>query len=137
MKLKNSHILLIVMSLFLLISIGSVCASDAAMDADIQSANDGSDSVVLGDDAPSADATQIDTTVVSENVKVKYNETAEIPVTVKDNESNNVTIVKDDIKVAEANKTIKFNYTNNNICKNYIIIFKRKYIKRIIYFYTW
>ncbi|WP_298501378.1 hypothetical protein [uncultured Methanobrevibacter sp.] len=115
MKLKNSHILLIVMSLFLLISIGSVCASDAAMDADIQSANDGSDSVVLGDDAPSADATQIDTTVVSENVKVKYNETAEIPVTVKDNESNNVTIVKDDIKVAEANKTIKFNYTNNNI----------------------
>ena len=58
MKLKNSHILLIVMSIFLLISIGSVCASDAAMDADIQSANYGSNSVVLGDETLSADTSQ-------------------------------------------------------------------------------
>ena len=40
MKLKNSYILLIVMSIFLLISIGSVCANDVS---DAQLADDGSD----------------------------------------------------------------------------------------------
>ena len=35
MKLKNSYILLIVMSIFLLVSVGSVCASDSASDVDV------------------------------------------------------------------------------------------------------
>ena len=115
MKLKNSHILLIVMSLFLLISIGSVCASDAAMDADAKLADDGS-SVVLADDTAAGDAAQkINTTVVSENVKVNERETAKLNVNVKDNESNNVEFTKDEIKINEGNKTINFNYTNSSI----------------------
>ena len=64
MKLKNSHILLIVMSLFLLVSIGSVCASDDAMDADAKLANDGS-VAVLSENSSIVKDTKIDTTVVS------------------------------------------------------------------------
>lgn len=112
MKLKNSHILLIAMSIFLLISIGSVCASDAAMDADTQLANDGSD-VVLSDGN-----TRIDTSVVSEDVKINEGETANIPVTVKDNESNNLTITTKDLNVTESNKTVKFSYNNSMITIN-------------------
>ena len=115
MKLKNSHVLLIVMSVFLLISIGSVCASDAAMDADAQLADDGS-SVVLANDTPAEETTQkIDTTVVSTDVKIKQNETAKLDVKVKDNESNDVTFTKDEIKINEGNTTLKFNYTNSSI----------------------
>ncbi len=102
------------MSIFLLISIGSVCASDAAMDADIQSANYGSNSVVLGDETLSADTTQkIDTTVVSNDVRINEKETANITVAVKDNESNDVSFVKNDIKVSEANKTVNFELNNS------------------------
>ncbi len=118
MKLKNSHILLIVMSIFLLISIGSVCASDVAMDADAQLADDGSDNVVLseeGDSAPAENTTKIETTVVSKDVKIKENETAKLDVSVKDNESNDVTFTKDEIKINEGNTTLNFNYTNSSI----------------------
>lgn len=115
MKLKNSHVLLIVMSLFLLISIGSVCASDAAMDADVQLTDGGSDSVLLGDETSSGDAAKINTTVVSSDTRVNVNETASIPVTVNDNESGTISIVKGDINVAEANNTINFEYNNSMI----------------------
>jgi hypothetical protein len=115
MKLKNSYILLIAMSLFLLISIGSVCASDAAMDADIQLADDGSVDV-LSDD--SGDATQkINTKVVSNDVTINENETAKIPVTVKDNESQ-IDIKTGDLNVTEGSKVIKFNYANNSVILN-------------------
>ena len=114
MKLKNSHILLIVMSLFLLVSIGSVCASDAAMDADAKLANDGS-ITVLSDNSSIVEDTKIDTSVVSENVKINSGETAKIPVTVKDNESQNIDIKSGDLNVTENNKTVKFSYANSSI----------------------
>lgn len=109
MKLKNSYILLIVMSLFLLISIGSVCASDAAMDADIP----------LSDDTDGGDAvttTPIPTSVESENVRVNENDPQEIPVAVKDNETQTIDIVKGNLTVTENNKNITFTY-NNSIIK--------------------
>ena len=110
MKLKNSHILLIVMSLFLLISIGSVSASDAAMDAYSQLADDGSINAVLTDEA-SGEA-QINTTVVSQDVIINEGEFANITVNVKDNESQDISINKGDLKVIEANKTVNFDYNN-------------------------
>jgi len=120
MKLKNSYILLIAMSLFLLISIGSVCASDTAMDADVQLADDGSIDV-LSDNSTSADATEdttqqkISTSVVSEDTTINEKETANIPVTVKDNESQIIDIKAGDLNVTESNKALKFNYANSSI----------------------
>lgn len=117
MKLKNSHILLIVMSLFLLVSIGSVCASDAAMDADAQLADDGS-SVVLANDTSSDasdDATKISTTVVSEDKTITEKENATLPVTVKDSESQDINITSKDLNVTEKNKALKFSYANSSI----------------------
>lgn len=116
MKLKNSCILLIVMSIFLLISIGSVCASDAVMDADIQLADDGSVDV-LSDSSEDTTPEKISTTVVSNDVTINENETAEIPVTVKDNESQ-INIKTGDLNVTEGSKVIKFNYANNSIILN-------------------
>lgn len=102
------------MSLFLLVSIGSVCASDAAMDADAKLANDGS-ITVLSDNSSIVEDTKIDTSVVSENVKINSGETAKIPVTVKDNESQNIDIKSGDLNVTENNKTVKFSYANSSI----------------------
>ena len=82
MKLKNSYILLIAMALFLLVSIGSACAADTGT----------SDAGILTDDSSSATLSEdtdekIETTVVSEDVKVSEKDPVEIPVAVKDNES--------------------------------------------------
>ena len=113
MKLKNSYILLIVMAIFLLVSIGSVCASDISAD-DTVLADDGSN-VVLTNETPTADATKlIDTKVVSQDVKVSEKD-KKVPVTVKDNESNNITIDAKNLTVAEGNKTLKFNYNQSQI----------------------
>ena len=99
------------MSIFLLISIGSVCASDVAMDADVQLADDGSD-VVLSD----GNTTQkIDTTVVSKDVKINEGETAKLDVNVKDNESNDVNFTKNEINITEGKTKINFDYTNSSI----------------------
>ena len=114
MKLKNSYILLIVMSIFLLISIGSVCASDAAMDADILSADDGSVDV-LSDNGTNEGASPKATSVVSNDVTINEKETAKIPVTVKDNESQTVNIKTGDLNVTEGSKVIKFNYANDSV----------------------
>lgn len=117
MKLKNSYILLIAMSIFLLVSIGSVCASDAAMDADAQLADDGS-SVVLANDTSSDasdDTTKISTTVVSEDKTITEKENATLPVTVKDSESQDINITSKDLNVTEKNKALKFSYANSSI----------------------
>ena len=103
MKLKNSYILLIVMSLFLLISIGSVCASDSAMDTDIIAAD--------GDDV----ATPVPTTVVAEDTRINENDPQEISVTVYDNESQSIDITSGNLSVTENNKTVKFTYNNSNL----------------------
>ncbi len=103
MKLKNSHILLIVMSLFLLISIGSVCASDSAMDTDIIAAD--------GDDV----ATPVPTTVVAEDTRINENDPQEISVTVYDNESQSIDITSGNLSVTENNKTVKFTYADSKL----------------------
>ena len=102
MKLKNSYILLIVMSLFLLISIGSVCASDSAMDTDIIAADDGGNVTTP-------------TTVVAEDTRINENDPQEISVAVKDNESQTIDIAAGNLSVTENNKTVKFTYADSNL----------------------
>ena len=76
MKLKNSYIL-IAMAIFLLISIGSVCASEnITSDSDVQLADDGTD-VVLSEDTDEnviADDTQeqINTTVETDKTSYEF-----------------------------------------------------------------
>ena len=119
MKLKNSYILLIAMSIFLLISIGSVCANDVS---DAQLADDGSDVIavdngnsIVSEDDTNSSPEKIDTSVVSEDVRINEGETANITVNVKDNESNEIAIEKENITVIEANNTINFDYNNSVI----------------------
>ena len=119
MKLKNSYILLIAMSIFLLISIGSVCANDVS---DVQLADDGSDVIavdngnsIVSEDDTNSSPEKIDTSVVSEDVRINEGETANITVNVKDNESNEIAIEKENITVIEANNTINFDYNNSVI----------------------
>lgn len=101
MKLKNSYILLIAMSIFLLISIGSVCASDATSDASI-----------LAEDGD-GNSSQIETSVISNDVIVNEKDPKIIPVTVNDNESQPINIKKEDLRVTENNKTINFDYNES------------------------
>ena len=119
MKLKNSYILLIAMSISLLISIGSVCANDVS---DAQLADDGSDVIavdngnsIVSEDDTNSSPEKIDTSVVSEDVRINEGETANITVNVKDNESNEIAIEKENITVIEANNTINFDYNNSVI----------------------
>ena len=117
MKLKNSYILLIAMSIFLLVSIGSVCASDATMDVDSQLADDGS-SVVLANDTSSDvndNNAKVATTIVSEDKTINEKETANIPVTVQDSESQKINITAGDLNVTENKKALKFTYSNSSI----------------------
>ena len=114
MKLKNSHILLIVIAIFLLISIGSVCASDMSSTDDAVLADDGLN-VVLANDTTTADTTKlIDTKVVSENVNASEND-MKIPVAVNDNESNPIEIGDNNLTVTEGNTTLKFSYNQSKI----------------------
>ena len=119
MKLKNSYILLIVMSIFLLISIGSVCANDVS---DAQLADDGSDVIavdngdsIVSDDDGNETSEKIDTSVVSEDVRINEGETANINVAVNDNESNPIAIEKANLTVTESNNNINFDYNNSVI----------------------
>ena len=116
MKLKNSHILLIVMTLFLLVSIGSVCASENATDADMQLADDGSDVVLADEDATTFTAKEkIKTEIVSQDVKIKENATQKIDVTVKDNESKAIKITNKNLTVTEGTAKLNFTYKNSAI----------------------
>lgn len=91
------------MSLFLLISIGSVCASDSAMDTDIIAADDG------------GNVTPVPTTVVAKDTRINENDPQEISVDVKDNESQSIEITSGNLSVTENNKTVKFTYTNSSL----------------------
>ena len=98
------------MSLFLLVSIGSVCAQDnSTSDAGILASE--SNDITLSEDA----GEKINTTVESENVKVNEKDPVEIPVTVKDNNNSIIDIAKGNLTVTEGNKTINFNYNNSKI----------------------
>ncbi|WP_405270743.1 hypothetical protein [Methanobrevibacter sp.] len=116
MKLKNSHILLIVMTLFLLVSIGSVCASENATDADMKLADDGSDVVLADEDATTfTEKEKITTEIVSQDVKIKENATQKIDVTVKDNESKAIKITNKNLTVTEGTTKLNFTYKNSAI----------------------
>lgn len=112
MKLKNSYLLLIAISIFLLIGIGSVCASDVS--AETQLTDDGSN-VVLADDSANTTTQKIDTDIVCENAKIRDTDDKNINVAVKDNESNDISVMKNNLTVTEGNKTLGFSYNNSQI----------------------
>ena len=114
MKLKNSYILLAAMAIFLLVSIGSVCASDLSSN-DITAITDSGSDVILENDSQ-ADVTpqKIDTEVVSQDVTVRDNESAIIDVSVKANDSA-IEITDKNLTVNEGNSSIKFSYNNSQI----------------------
>ena len=117
MKLKNSYVLLMAMAIFLLISIGSVCASeDIATDSDIELESADTD-VVLADDGDAGETTAINTTITADgNHKVYKNDDKNITVTVADNNSNPIqNITKGNLTVTENNKNIGFTYNNSII----------------------
>ena len=126
MKLKNSYVLLMAMAIFLLISIGSVSASDdVAADSDILASAD--ESVVLtndieevSDDAALSEETpqKTNTTVTASSDKEKfgYDDEKNITVTVKDNESRDVTGLNEtNFNITEGKNPIKFSYNNSKI----------------------
>lgn len=128
MKLKNSYVLLMAMAIFLLVSIGSACASeDVAADSDVQLAS-ADDSVALTSDieevddnvVSSGDTTQKTNTTITattgDKQKFGYDEEKNITVTVKDNESNVINgLSKNNFNITEGKTSIAFSYTNANI----------------------
>ena len=120
MKLKNSFVL-IAIAIFLLISIGSVCASEnVTSDGDVQSADDGTDVVLSSDsdtDGNVADENTnqdiTNTTTVPEKDKYEYKEDSNktVSVQVKDNKTGNpINVNKNDLSVMNGNKNISFEY---------------------------
>ena len=118
MKLKNSYVLLMVMAIFLLISIGSVCASDdIAADSDIQESADTDVLLADGDDNGNGEATnKVNTTITaSGDQKIYKDADKNISVSVKDNESQVINVEKSNLTVTENNKNLNFNYNNSII----------------------
>lgn len=120
MKFKKTCILLIIISLFLLVSIGSVCAEDMAADADIQSTDDESVDILADESGdPGGDEIQekINTTVTTDKEEYKFSENDDknISVSVKDNESNEMNINENELTVFEGNKALNFTYNNSKI----------------------
>lgn len=93
------------MALFLLISIGSVCASDTAMNSGI----------LANESTSTGEITPTPTTVDASDAIINENDPQEIPVTVQDNESQSIGITTGDLNVTENNKVIKFEYNNSKI----------------------
>ena len=119
MKLKNSYILLIAMTIFLLVGIGSVCASEnVTADSDGPIASADSD-VVLGDgeDAGGGTTQEKTTTNITATGEKKYSYDSDknITVSVKDNESQEISVNKDNLTVYEGNKQINFLYNSSKI----------------------
>ncbi|MBR2665835.1 hypothetical protein [Methanobrevibacter sp.] len=122
MKLKKSNILLIVIAIFLLMSIGSVCASENITDnGDIDIADDGTN-VVLSDtdDNVADDSNQEKTNTTIETEKEKYefkqDSNKNFSVTVKDNKTGNpIDVNKSDLTVSNGNKSISFDYASSII----------------------
>lgn len=116
MKLKNSYILLIAMAIFLLVSIGSVCASEnVTTDSDSPLASADAESIIAEGETSSGDATQekINTTVVASDSEIDYDADKNIDVTVKDNESQTIDVNESDFKVLEGTKSLNFTYNNS------------------------
>ncbi|MDO5811011.1 MAG: hypothetical protein Q4Q37_07940, partial [Methanobrevibacter sp.] len=121
MKIKNSYIVLIGIAIFLLISIGSVCASENVTDnSDVPLADDGTDVVLSNSDTEEnvADVVQTEktnTTVETDKDTYKFHQDSEKNITVKVKDNNKTSYVdanKTDLKISEGNKTINFEYNN-------------------------
>ena len=111
MKLKNSYILLIT-AIILLISMGSVCASDDANDT-LAVEDDQTDSI-LADEGTTQ--TKINTTVnvPEDSYKIKNDTNFAIPMEVKDNASNTINVNESNFKIVLNNvTTTKFTVSNN------------------------
>ena len=124
MNFKRINALLILLALVLLVAAGSVsAASDDGADIISDSITDDvllddeiTDPVDPGDsnETPETDD-RINTTVTSENITVRDNETASISVNVKDNESNVIPVNETNFNVAEGNKSLNFTYEEGKI----------------------
>ena len=124
MNFKRINALLILLALVLLVAVGSVsAASDDGADIISDSITDDvllddevTDPVDPGDsnETPETDD-RINTTVTSENITVRDNETASISVNVKDNESNVIPVNETNFNVAEGNKSLNFTYEEGKI----------------------
>ncbi|MBR4447889.1 hypothetical protein [Methanobrevibacter sp.] len=104
MKFKKS--LLIICLVICLFVMASVSASDV-------------DNTAISEDNGNGEGNLIDqkinTTVTSQDVEISKDDPIEIPVAVKDNESQNIDIEARNITVAENNKSLNFNYNNSII----------------------
>ena len=121
MKLKKSNILLIVIAIFLLISIGSVCASENITDnGDIDIADDGTNVVLSDTDDNVADDSnqeKTNTTIVTEEkYEFKQDSNKNFSVTVKDNKTGkDINVTKSDLTVSNGNKSVSFEYASSII----------------------
>lgn len=131
MNFKRMNFLLIMLALVLLVGIGSVSAAsddgtditsdgitdDMLLDDGVTENTDPSDSADPTEPGDSTDpvAEKINTTVESANVTARDNETASIPVTVKYNESNTISVNGSDFSVSEGDKSLNFTYADSNI----------------------
>ena len=148
MKFNKSHILLIsLISIFLLLSLGAASAaedmdnqfvSDSVSDIVIDDIDDisdidtniddkklsqGEDTEIYTDDVKDGDDSGeenlINTTIEAENETFKYGDKIKIPVSVKDNESNNISIVKENLNVSNGTHELAFTLDNeSNIVLN-------------------
>ena len=108
------------MSIFLLVSIGSICAENVTADADLQSTDDESVDMIAEETSdPGVVATQdkINTTVETDQKEYKFSEDDDknISLEVKDNESQALTISEGNLTVSEGTKSLNFTYNNSKI----------------------
>ena len=111
MKLKNSYVLLIAM-IFLLVSVGSVCAGDVSNDT--VNPDDGKD--IVTNESTITEPSKKDTEIVTEdNIQVDEKD-IKFDLVVKDNESvviDGITIKN--LTITENNKNISFGYVDSQI----------------------
>ena len=132
MNFKRMNFLLIMLALVLLVGIGSVSAAsddgadiisdsitdDMLLDDGVTENTDPSDPVDPTEPGDSTEPVEekINTTVESEeNIAVRDNETASIPVTVKDNKTNPISVNGSYLSVTEGDKSINFTYDGTTI----------------------
>ena len=120
MNFKKYHILLIAMSLFLLISIGSVCAADdTAVDADTQLESSEPDVVLSdGDEGQTGgeDTEKTETEVIADDQRVNEGDNISVPITVKNKENHSdIEITTENLTVLNGNKTVQFLYNESQL----------------------
>ena len=122
MKLKNSYLLLIAISLFLLVSVGSVCASeDNATDITTQVDNEGLDVLAVENDGTiledgegdGADNPEpMNTTVYAQDTEIPKGTETKIIMVVQGNDTQTLDVHPDELTVLEGDKELQFIYNN-------------------------